>query len=61
LAACEGNELLGESGCEINGLGNFDRIAFWQTPTTDCGDDRGAVCIPYHEWLTNYIAVIGGR
>ena len=61
LAACEGNELLGESGCETNGLGNFDRIAFWRTPTATCADGRGDVCIPYYEWVTNYIAVIGGR
>jgi len=61
LAACEGNELLGESGCETNGLGNFDRIAFWRTPTSTCGDGRGDICVPYYEWVTNYIAVIGGR
>lgn len=61
LAACEGNELLGEDGCEVNGLGNFERIEFWRTPVTDCGDERGMVCVPYYEWVTNYIAVIGGR
>jgi len=60
-AACEGNALLGESGCEINGFGNFDQIAFWRTPVTACGDDRGDVCVPYYEWVTNFIAVIGGR
>lgn len=60
-AACEGNELLGEEGCTINGFDNFERIAFWQTPVADCGDDRGEVCVPYYEWVTNYIAVIGGR
>ncbi len=61
LAACEGNELLTDEGCSINGLDNFERIEFWQTPVADCGDDRGAVCVPYYEWVTNYIAVIGGR
>ncbi len=61
LAACEGNELLGDGGCETNGLGNFDRIAFWRTPTATCGDGRGDICVPYYEWVTNYIAVIGGR
>jgi putative spermidine/putrescine transport system substrate-binding protein len=59
-AACEGNDLLGANGCETNGMGNFDKIHFWKTPTTDCGDGRQE-CIPYHEWVTNYIAVIGGR
>jgi putative spermidine/putrescine transport system substrate-binding protein len=60
-SACEGNELLTDTGCQINGIDNFDAIHFWKTPTADCGDDRGAVCVPYYEWVTNYIAVIGGR
>ena len=57
--ACQGNALLGETGCETNGAGNFDRIAFWRTPVADCG--AGRQCVPYHEWVTSYIAVIGGR
>ncbi len=60
LEACQGNELLGPDGCKINGLENFDKIWFWRTPTTDCGDGRKE-CVPYHEWVTNYVAVIGGR
>jgi putative spermidine/putrescine transport system substrate-binding protein len=60
LAACAGNELLTDAGCDTNGLGNFDRIAFWKTPTADCGDGR-MECVPYHEWVTNFIAVMGGR
>jgi putative spermidine/putrescine transport system substrate-binding protein len=60
LSACEGNELLGDSGCETNGLGNFERISFWRTPTSTCSDGTDG-CVPYHEWVTNYIAVIGGR
>jgi putative spermidine/putrescine transport system substrate-binding protein len=59
-AACQGNALLGEKGCETNGFGKFERIAFWKTPRADCGDGR-TDCVPYHEWVTNYIAVIGGR
>ncbi len=60
LAACEGNELLGPDGCVTNGLNDFDRILFWRTPVSECGDGSGG-CVPYHEWVTNYIAVIGGR
>ncbi|MBI4772193.1 MAG: ABC transporter substrate-binding protein [Chloroflexi bacterium] len=60
LEACKGNELLTDAGCDTNGLSNFDNISFWKTPTTDCGDGRKE-CVPYHEWVTNYIAVIGGR
>ncbi|HLA43850.1 MAG TPA: ABC transporter substrate-binding protein [Aggregatilineales bacterium] len=61
LDACVGNELLGEAGCDVNGLGNFDRIQFWRTPTAECQDGRGDICVPYYEWVTSYIAVIGGR
>jgi putative spermidine/putrescine transport system substrate-binding protein len=60
LAACEGNDLLGGEGCKTNGLDNFDKIAFWKTPTADCGDGRNE-CVPYYEWVTSYTAVIGGR
>jgi putative spermidine/putrescine transport system substrate-binding protein len=58
--ACKGNALLTDAGCEANGYGNFDRISFWKTPTTDCGDGRKE-CVPYYRWTTDYIAVIGGR
>jgi putative spermidine/putrescine transport system substrate-binding protein len=62
LAACEGNELLGPDGCEVNGLGNFEQIRFWRTPTEDCGDaDEATTCVPYREWVSAYIGVIGGR
>lgn len=60
-AACTGNELLTDEGCKINGFENFEQIKFWKTPVAACGDDRGDVCIPYSDWATNYIAVIGGR
>ncbi|MCI0556732.1 MAG: ABC transporter substrate-binding protein [Anaerolineae bacterium] len=60
--ACEGNELLGPDGCKNNGWDNFDKIVWWRTPTADCGDtDASTECVPYHEWVTNYVAVIGGR
>ena len=60
LDACEGNDLLGPEGCVNNGLNDFDKIQWWRTPTADCGDGT-MDCIPYHEWVTNYVAVIGGR
>lgn len=60
LDACEGNELLGPTGCVDNGLNDFDKIWWWRTPTSDCGDGT-MECVPYHEWVTSYIAVIGGR
>jgi putative spermidine/putrescine transport system substrate-binding protein len=59
LDACTGNELLTDEGCDINGLGNFDQIHFWKTPVADCGSQDA--CVPYYEWVTAYVAVIGGR
>ena len=57
--ACKDNALLGEKGCETNGLGNFESIHFWRTPVKECGGGRE--CVPYSEWVSSYIAVIGGR
>ena len=59
-SACEGNDLLGPEGCQTNGIDNFDRIKFWQTPTEDCLG-AGGTCVPYYKWVTDYLAVIGGR
>ncbi|MEK7253010.1 MAG: spermidine/putrescine ABC transporter substrate-binding protein, partial [Actinomycetota bacterium] len=60
LEACTGNALLGDTGCDVNGLGNFDQIHFWKTPQSDCFG-MGGECVPYHEWVTASVAVIGGR
>jgi putative spermidine/putrescine transport system substrate-binding protein len=60
-AACTGNELLTDTGCATNGFDIFEKINFWRTPVANCGDDRGEVCVPYYEWATSYIGVIGGR
>ena len=57
-AACKGNELLGDEGCANNGFDNFDKIAFWRTPTTQCASGE---CVPYYRWVSDYVGVIGGR
>jgi putative spermidine/putrescine transport system substrate-binding protein len=57
--ACQGNTLLGEKGCESNGMKEFDRIWFWRTPVANCSGGRQ--CVPYYRWVTDYIAVLGGR
>ena len=31
----------------------------WQTPITQC-ESQGE-CVPYYRWVSDYIAVIGGR
>jgi putative spermidine/putrescine transport system substrate-binding protein len=59
LAACQGNELLGDEGCQTNGLGNFERIHFWRTPVSSCKSQ--GECVPYYRWVSDYIAVLGGR
>jgi putative spermidine/putrescine transport system substrate-binding protein len=58
-AACKGNALLTDEGCARNGLNEFERIWFWRTPVTDCGNGR--TCVPYYRWVTDYIAILGGR
>jgi putative spermidine/putrescine transport system substrate-binding protein len=59
LDACKGNALLGDEGCATNGLGDFEKISFWRTPVSKC--DTQDVCVPYYRWVTDYIAVLGGR
>jgi putative spermidine/putrescine transport system substrate-binding protein len=58
-AACEGNELLGKEGCTTNGMENFAKIHFWRTPVAKCQSQ--SECVPYYRWVTDYIAVLGGR
>ena len=60
LEACTGNPLLGDGGCERQGLGSFEKIDFWKTPTAKCKTQNDQ-CIPYHKWVSDYIAVLGGR
>lgn len=58
-AACEGNDLLGESGCATNGFDNFDKVHFWKTPTSQCASQ--GTCVSYSRWTQDYIAIMGGR
>jgi putative spermidine/putrescine transport system substrate-binding protein len=37
----------------------YDKVAFWTTPTKNCGDDRGAVCKDYSEWVAAWTEVKG--
>jgi len=57
-AACKASDLLGADGCKTNGFDNFDKIKFWKTPVAKC--DAGT-CVPYYRWVSDYVAVIGGR
>jgi putative spermidine/putrescine transport system substrate-binding protein len=59
-AACKGNALLTDTGCETNGFNNFEKIHFWRTPVAKC-ESQSAGCVPYYRWVTDMIAVLGGR
>jgi putative spermidine/putrescine transport system substrate-binding protein len=37
----------------------FSKVAYWTTPTKDCGDDRGEVCKDYSEWVQAWTEVKG--
>ena len=61
LAACtNGSGMLTAEGCTANGMDDFDKIRFWTTPVANCSQGEGA-CVPYYRWVSDYIAVIGGR
>jgi putative spermidine/putrescine transport system substrate-binding protein len=57
---CQASELLGASGCEANGYNHLDRIFFWKTPDVNCENGTKA-CVPYSDWVTAYISIIGGQ
>jgi putative spermidine/putrescine transport system substrate-binding protein len=59
-AACKGNALLTDAGCDTNGMPNFDKVHFWRTPVAKCAT-QSAGCVPYYRWATDMIAVLGGR
>jgi putative spermidine/putrescine transport system substrate-binding protein len=37
----------------------FDQIEEWKTPVSDCGDDRGDVCMTYEDWVAGWTEVKG--
>ena len=37
----------------------FNNISFWKTPLSDCGDDRGSVCVDYSQWATAWTEIKG--
>jgi len=58
-AACKGNANLTDEGCKTNGIDNFDKISFWRTPVAKC--TAAEACVPYHRWVSDYMAILGGR
>ncbi|MEZ5774292.1 MAG: ABC transporter substrate-binding protein [Hyphomicrobiaceae bacterium] len=59
-AACKGNALLTDEGCATNGAGDFEKVHFWRTPVAKCASQE-AGCVPYYRWVSDMIAVMGGR
>ena len=48
--------------CEIFHAGDeayFEQVAYWTTPRKECGDDRGAVCKDYSEWVDAWTEIKG--
>ncbi|MBT2209089.1 ABC transporter substrate-binding protein [Actinomadura sp. NEAU-AAG7] len=39
--------------------GFYRRLAFWRTPTKDCGDDRGSKCVEYSRWAEAWTQIKG--
>jgi len=37
----------------------FDKVSFWTTPRKDCGDDRGATCKDYSDWVQAWTDIKG--
>jgi putative spermidine/putrescine transport system substrate-binding protein len=37
----------------------FSKVAYWKTPVKECGDDRGAVCKDYSEWVQAWTEIKG--
>jgi putative spermidine/putrescine transport system substrate-binding protein len=59
-AACtDGRGMQTAEGCTVNGMDEFTRIKFWQTPVSKC--ESQDTCVPYYRWVSDYIGVIGGR
>jgi putative spermidine/putrescine transport system substrate-binding protein len=37
----------------------FSKVAYWNTPRKECGDDRGSTCKDYSEWVKAWTEVKG--
>ncbi|MGC4000887.1 MAG: ABC transporter substrate-binding protein [Anaeromyxobacter sp.] len=58
-AACKEKAPGGTDVCAVNGFDRFDQVHFWRTPTAKCKTQ--GTCVPYSKWVSDYIAVMGGR
>ena len=61
-AACDAAEELSPGHCDTFHATDeeyFDQIWYWTTPQADCGDDRGAVCKDFSEWVQAWTEIKG--
>jgi putative spermidine/putrescine transport system substrate-binding protein len=56
--ACKGKAPKGTDACKINGFDRFEQVHFWKTPTGTC---KQGTCVPYSRWVSDYVAIMGGR
>ena len=58
-ACTDGSGMQTAEGCATNGFDDFEKVAFWTTPVSQCASQ--GECVPYYRWVSDYIGVIGGR
>jgi putative spermidine/putrescine transport system substrate-binding protein len=58
-AACKVKAPGGSDFCASNGFDRFAEVRCWKTPVARCASQ--GTCVPYGRWVTDYIAVMGGR
>ena len=58
-AACQVKAPGGSDFCKVNGFDRFAEVRFWKTPVAKCASQ--GTCVPYSRWVTDYIAIMGGR
>ena len=55
-------QTVNKNHCKIFHAGDssyYDRVAFWTTPRSACGDSRGSVCKDYSAWVQAWTEVKG--
>jgi putative spermidine/putrescine transport system substrate-binding protein len=48
--------------CDAYGVNDpnfYNSIAFWKTPSAECGDARGATCMDFSEWTKEWTGIRG--
>jgi len=61
-AACDEAEKLSPGHCDTfhaTDEAYFSKIAYWNTPQKECGDDRGAVCKDFTDWTNAWTDITG--